>query len=211
MFIAFSSFGQDDEVEFRTIFGNNTSNGGYGALDLKVGPVNGETGLFVGGRGGWIIGHSFVIGGAGYGLTTNNTFLEDPANKPPEVGVDSTRTMSLDMGYGGFLLEYILWPKKAIHLSFPLIIGAGGANLNAKRYEDNSSLNPNEWALYEYVESSGYFLLEPGIHAELNMAKFFRLSAGVNYRYVSGVNLERLNSNDLSGFSFGLSLKFGGF
>ena len=178
LFVVFSSFGQDDEVEFKTIFGSNKSSGGYGAPELKVGPVNGETGLFVGGRGGWVIGHKFVLGGAGYGLTTSNTFMEDPIHKPIGVGTDSTRTINLEMGYGGLLLEYILFPKNAVHLSFPLIIGAGGANLSATKYQDISNLNPNEWALYDYVESSGFFLLEPGMHLELNMAKFFRVSAG---------------------------------
>lgn len=210
LFIALSSIGQDDDVEFRTIFGNNTSDGGYGALELKVGPVNGETGLFVGGRGGWIIGHKFVIGGAGYGLTTNNSFLENPANKPIGVGTDSTRTIDINMGYGGLLLEYILFPKKAIHLSFPLIIGAGGASLSAKKNIDNT-LNPNEISINDPVENSGYFLLEPGMHVELNMAKFFRLSAGANYRYITGADLDRLSSNDLSGLNFSLTLKFGGF
>jgi len=211
LFVVLSSFGQDDEVEFKTIFGGNKSSGGYGAPELKVGPVNGETGLFVGGRGGWVIGHKFVLGGAGYGLTTTNTFLEDPADKPIGVGTDSTRIINTEMGYGGLLLEYILFPKSAIHLSFPLIIGAGGATLNAKKYQDISNLNPNEWALYDYVESSGFFLLEPGMHVELNMAKFFRLSAGAHYRYISGANLDRLTSKDLSGVNFSLTLKFGGF
>ncbi len=212
LFIALTSFGQDEEVEFKTIFsGNNQSSGGYGAPELKVGPINGETSLFVGGRGGWIIGHKFVLGGAGYGLTTNNTFMEDLADKPIGVGADSTRTIDIGMGYGGLLLEYILFPKSAIHLSFPLIIGAGGSTLNAKKYQDSSNLNPNEWALYDYVESSGFFLLEPGINVELNMAKFFRLTAGANYRYISGTNLQRLSDNDLSGVNFNITFKFGGF
>ena len=115
------------------------------------------------------------------------------------------------MGYGGLFLEYILFPKSAVHLSIPLIIGAGGTTLNAKKYQDDSNLNPNEWALYEYVESSGFFLLEPGLNVELNMAKFFRLSAGANYRYVSGTNLQRLSDNDLSGVNFNITFKFGGF
>jgi len=212
LFIALTSFGQDEEVEFKTIFnGNNQSSGGYGAPELKVGPVNGETSLFVGGRGSCIKGNKFVLGGTGYRLVSNNTYLEGPADKPIGVGADSTRTIDIGMGYGGLLLEYILFPKSAVHLSFPLIIGAGGSTLNAKKYQDDSNLNPNEWALYDYVESSGFFLLEPGINVELNMAKFFRLSAGANYRYISGTNLQRLSDNDLSGVNFNITFKFGGF
>jgi len=43
------------------------------------------------------------------------------------------------------------------------------------------------------------------------MTKFFRLCAGASYRFISGVDLVRLKSSDLSGISFNLALKFGSF
>jgi len=205
-------YGQgDDSEEFRTIFGSDFKSGGYGAPELKLGNVHGQTGLFLGGRGGWIIGHRFVLGGGGYGLTTSNTFLEDPADKPASVAPDSTRVIKLDMGYGGVLLEFIALPKKAVHLSFPVLIGAGGTNLGAKSYVGQSTYYPEGWATYDFIENSGFFVVEPGVYVELNMTKFFRLSAGGTYRFVTGVDLVRLKSNDISGFTFSLALKFGSF
>lgn len=188
------------------------SHGGYGAPELKVGPVNGETGLLLGGRGGWIINHRLVIGGGGYGLTTNITFQEDPADKPSSIiDPDSVRTIKTDMGYGGLLLEYIAFPKKAIHLSFPVLIGAGGTSLGAETYVAQSNYYQEGWETYDFIESSGFFVLEPGVFVELNMTKFFRLSAGGTYRYITGVNLQRMSSKDLRGATFSFALKFGGF
>ena len=206
------AFGQDEDAEeFKTIFGNDLKSGGYGAPELKVGPVNGESSLFLGGRGGWIIGHRFVLGGGGYGMTNNNTFMEDPAHKPSGLPDDSTRVIKLDMGYGGLLLEYIAMPKKAVHLSFPVLIGAGGTNLGARYYVAQSEYLPEGVATYDYVENSGFFLVEPGVYLELNMTRFFRLTAGGTYRFVSGTDLVRLNDSNLSGFTFNFALKFGSF
>ncbi len=206
-------FGQDEDKEFKTIFGQDYSSGGYGAVELKLGNVNEETSLFVGGRGGWVIGHKFVVGGAGYGLTTNNTFnyQEDLLNENGTMVTDSLRPLKIDMGYGGLLLEYIAFPKKAVHLSFPLIIAGGGTSLGSKKELDLSGVNPNDWSTYDFVERSPFFLVEPGVYVELNMTKFFRLSAGASYRFVSGINLERLDNSDFSDVNFNLALKFGVF
>jgi hypothetical protein len=212
VFAALILHGQEDESEeFKTIFGNDLNSGGYGAPELKLGSVNGETSLFLGGRGGWIIGHRFVLGGGGYGLTTNNSFMEDPANKPASVGPDSTRVIKIDMGYGGVLLEFIALPKKAIHLSFPVLIGAGGTNLGAKTFVGQSDYYEEGFATYDFIENSGFFVVEPGVFVELNMTNFFRLTAGGTYRFISGVDLERLDNKNLSGFTFSLALKFGSF
>lgn len=202
---------EEESQEFRTIFGSGFKSGGYGAPEIKVGPINGNTGLLLGGRGGWIIGHKFVIGGGGYGLTSNNTFQENPADKPASVPGDSTRTIGIDMGYGGLILEFIALPKSAVHLSFPVLIGGGGSSLGAKTYVGQSSYYPEGWETYDFIESTGFFVFEPGVFAELNMTKFFRLSAGATYRLIAGADLQRLNNKNLSGFTFSLALKFGSF
>ncbi|MCD4736961.1 MAG: hypothetical protein K8R53_13030 [Bacteroidales bacterium] len=204
--LVLTAFGQEEDEEFKTLFGNAGSSGGYGAPELRLTTINNETSLMMGGRGGWIIGHSFVIGGGGCGLVTNNIFEYTERIE----GMDSTRNYNIDMGYGGLLLEYIAFPKSAVHIAVPVLIGAGGANLSYEIYNINDP-QWNDWNKWEYVESSAFFFVEPGLEVEFNMTKFFRLNMGASYRFVEGTDLKRLSDDDLTGMSFNLTLKFGKF
>lgn len=211
-FVAIASQAQEDQGEFKTIFSSDYSSGGYGAPELKLGNVNNNMSLLIGGRGGWIIGHRFVVGGAGYGLTTNNNFnYTEPLLDGNGNTIDSTRNMRLDMGYGGLMLEFIALPKKAVHLSFPIIIGAGGTSVGAEIAQDPNQIDPLEYNTYDFVESSAFFVVEPGVSLELNMTRFFRLNFGATYRFISGTDLVRVKNNDLSDLTFSLALKFGSF
>ena len=211
-FIGLYTQAQEEEQDFKTIFSSDYSSGGYGAPELKLGNVNNNMSLLMGGRGGWIIGHRFVVGGAGYGLTTSNNFnYTEPLIDESGNMVDSTRNLRLDMGYGGLMLEFIALPKKAVHLSFPIIIGAGGTSVGAEIAQSTSQIDPVEFNTYDFVESSAFFVVEPGVFLEMNMTKFFRLDVGATYRFISGTNLVRVNNNDLSDLTFSLALKFGSF
>lgn len=207
------AYGQDDDRELTTIFSGDHASGGYGAPELRLGNINNTSSLFVGGRGGWIIGHQFVLGGAGYGLATNNTFdhTENLLDGNDNMVNDSIRSLKIGMGYGGVLIEYILMPQKPVHFSFPLIIGAGGANVGSNINNQTTNGTSQNWTSYESVESSSFFIVEPGVNVELNLTKFMRLSCGANYRLVTGTNLLRLNDSDFSGLAFNFALKFGVF
>jgi len=206
-------FGQEESQEFKTIVGKGIESGGWGAPEFKVSQVNNKTSLLLGGKGGWVINHKFVIGAAGYGMTSNNTFdyTEDLEDLDGNLVLDSTRTLDLSMGYGGVFFEYVMSPKKLFHLTFPLLIGAGRSRIKTKTFFDANVVDPEDWTQYDYVESTGFFVLEPGVNIELNMTKVFRLDLGVSYRYISCTDLQRLSNNDLSDFSFNLGLKFGKF
>jgi hypothetical protein len=55
------------------------------------------------------------------------------------------------------------------------------------------------------------FVIEPGIDAEINIHKNFRIGLGVYYRIVSGVDYADLTNTDLNGISGQITLKFGAF
>ncbi len=86
-----------------TLFSERIHSGGFGGPVVKFSQINNEFGLFVGGRGGWIINHSFAFGGGGYGLVT-----EISAPAPSD-------SLTLGLGYGGLELEYINRSDKLIH------------------------------------------------------------------------------------------------
>jgi hypothetical protein len=172
-----------------TLLKGKIESGGFGGPILKVTELNGDLGLLVGGKGGWIINHTFVIGGGGYGLVTNIA-----AND-----VNFIEKAFLNLGYGGVVLELVPESNKLIHFSFSTLIGAGGVN-----YRDrNFSINFRQW--------DTFFVAEPEVNLMLNVTKHFRVGLGASYRYIDGVDLNGLRDSDLSGASASMIFKFGKF
>ncbi|NLY90932.1 MAG: hypothetical protein GX081_04920 [Firmicutes bacterium] len=167
--------------------------GGYGGLELKAAPMRKETGLFVGGYGGWFINHTFFIGAGGYGLVNKV--------KAPVTGLDG-ETLYYEMGYGGLILEYVNNSNKIAHFTMKTLIGGGGLGYEYKR-------SFGDWASNYSNES--FFIVEPDINLELNVFTHFRVALGVGYRYIDGIESEGLTGKDLSGVYANLTLKFGGF
>jgi hypothetical protein len=165
----------------RTLLDQPLRSGGFGAPVVKFGDVAGLFGVFAGGRGGWIINDSFVVGGGGYGLT-NQWHLSFDA---------------LEMGYGGLDLEYVNRPNSLVHISLGVLIGGGGATY----YPGNSVAG-----FY-----SGFFVAEPAVNIMLNVTPIFRIGVGATYRAVESLNLPDLTSRDLSGYTAQLQFKFGKF
>lgn len=189
--------------EQETLFSSPVEHGGFGGPVLKVSQIAGETGLLVGGYGGWLIGHRLMIGGGGYGLVTNiraEAAAED-AYSP------SGEKLYLEFGYGGVMLEYIIAPSKLLHFNVQTLIGAGSAGYREDWYDDSWDWHGNYRDRHEIV-----FVLEPAVHAELNLTTWFRVAGGVSYRYVNGIDeLIALENSDFGGLSGNIAFKFGAF
>jgi len=101
--------------EIKTIFGNHKfSNGGYGGLTFGVDNIDGSSAFHSGIRAAWMIGHSFGLGFAASGFSNNWD----------KYSFSDEDFYCLDGGYGGILLEPVLFPRLPIHLSFPIVLGA---------------------------------------------------------------------------------------
>jgi hypothetical protein len=181
-----SAFAQEE-----TLISGSIENGGFGGPVLKIGSFNGEAAILVGGRGGWIINHSFIIGGGGYGLVNNV--------KAKVLGPYGERY--LNFGYGGLELEYVSQSDRLIHFSFQTLIGAGGLSWRDKDVRVGMSNSNNDT----------FFIVEPGVNATLNVTAYFRISCGVSYRFISGLQSPASSSSDLSGPSGVLTFRFGKF
>ena len=187
--------------EYRTLFGSDEmSHGGYGGLSVNYTQIDGKDAVLVGARGAWVINHGVALGIAGYGFA-NDMKYDKTIN-------DITDKYTLAGGYGGLLIEPIIGAKWPVHVSIPVLIGAGGAgyiNQYWHTYDD-----PYYYDHYNN-EFDAFFVIEPGIEIELNMVKFMRLAIGGYYRYTSDLDLADSKSDMLNGFSTGVTLKFGKF
>jgi hypothetical protein len=185
---------KDDGI--KTIFGNKKiSHGGYGAFTIGYSLIDGKDAFITGGRGAWVIGHSFAIGIGGSGFA-NDMYID---NSPGSI------EYSLEGGYGGLVLEPILFPKLPVHLSFPCLLGAGGVAYVNATYGD-------EFDSDMYVEDSdAYLVAEPAAEFEMNLLRYVRLAFVASYRFTTEIHILDKAHNVLDGYNFGVTIKFGKF
>lgn len=183
LFLAAIALAEDDETLLRS---GEIRSGGFGGPMVKFSPVNGQAGVFVGGRGGWLINSVFSIGGGGYGL----------ANR---VTADNPDSVRLELGVGGVILEAVFMPKKLVHGTASLLIGGGSINMHRGRHGNDND------------EVENFFALEPELNLEINVLRFFRFCPGVSYRWIVGDSRFLDSDWDISGLSGNLMFKFGKF
>jgi hypothetical protein len=110
-------------------------------------------------------------------------------------------------GYGGLYIEPILLPRSPVHLSFPVLLGAGGISFISR----DEGFNEN------FIEDSKAFLLiEPSAELELNLTKFFRLAFGASYRFPTQFDVGlpdtyTIDVDALKSMSYTITFKFGKF
>jgi hypothetical protein len=175
--------GAQDQV----LIGENTTHGGFGGPVMRFSRIAGRDAFMMGGRGGFVIDGRFVIGGGGYGWSSDHVRA-----RHGQSGIHE-----LEFGYGGLELEYIFRTREVVHWSAQVMIGGGGAS------QDRDS--------FSGVRDDGFFILEPGVNLEVNVTRGFRFGAGVAFRHVNGIDLPGFNDGDLRGFSGVLTFKFGKF
>ncbi|MBN2600500.1 MAG: hypothetical protein JXR87_00750 [Candidatus Marinimicrobia bacterium] len=189
-------FGQDN-FEQKTLFQKGTVLGGYGGPTLSTGKLNDKYAVFSGGEGAFVLNHRFIIGGAGYGLV--NRINISPEGTPE----DSSRY--LNMGYGGLELGYIIAPSQLFHIRVSSLFGVGGLGSHGHVDIWSENYDDEDFDVYNDV----FFVMQPTVSLELNVANFCRLDLGATYRYTSDFDYEMLKTGDLDGLELKMSVNFG--
>jgi len=209
-FMICSIYGQEENETIRTgkydqktlLRNGGGVTGGFFAPGVRITEVNDQTALMVGGQLAMVLGHQFNIGAVINVMLTDNeafTYSLGPSPFLPP-------TRYLEMGYAGLLLEPVFFDRSVIHFSIPTIVGVGVGSTNYYRMWEQ------EYYDYYGHRTDMFFVLEPGLTAELNVARALRFFAGGSYRFVMDSDLLHNNSDaQLSGFSFNVGLKVGWF
>ena len=183
-----------DRREMKTLAGRNSHHGGFGALSFRGTNIDGKTAVFAGFRAGWIINRALAIGFEGHGLIPTAKYD----------GIDPNYRAVLLGGYGGMFLEPIIFSNEVVHLTFPIAGGAGwfGYHRDWEQYNDwNGSL----------IADDVFWYVEPGIAAELNISRNFRIGLGVTKRFTQDLNLANTDSKEFENPNYFITLKFGTF
>ena len=124
-------------------------------------------------------------------------------------GIMNISHPEVNFGYMGLLTQYTFKPNKLFHASGQLLLGGG----STKDYQ-NTKTSPFD--NFGNITGPGFYVIEPGLNAEMNFHQTVRLVAGLSYRFVLGldstdplVSITNVNNNDLSVLNVNIGLKFG--
>ncbi len=187
----------------QTLLDGDVAITGFGGPSVAFTTLDGAGQLMAGGTGGALFGHTFAVGGFGYGLTTEMYGSGPTPETRRRVG----------LGYGGVMLGYINSSDNVIHLTARLGIGGGGVSYHGEVESTVSKTGTSGTNIVLNIdpEFDAFFVLEPAVGLELNVTKFMRIEGSVDYRMIRGVDLEGLSDAKLSGPAGALTFKFGAF
>lgn len=133
----------------------------------------------------------------------------------------NNKGLHMNYGLGGAQLEYTIAPHSLVHLSIPLVLGAGMArvdSLRGGRRFDDLNQQPDHDPAKRFDRNNPFFVIQPGLRVEANLFRFAKLYVGANYRvvaggsnvsYPSGSTVSTLSNSQLSGLNFNVGLKLG--
>lgn len=173
-------------------FSQHFESDAFGAPVFKFTSLKGQGALIIGGRGGWMINKSIVLGGGLYALVSNvKSGIVDPK---------SNQDVLMGLNYGGLEFEYIFLSEAFVHASLDMLFAGGGVTFSV----------PNKNIPHTNYFSQDLLVWEPEVNLELKIVKWFHLAAGVSYRIITsyGVNYG-VSKDDLKGLNGVLTFKFG--
>ncbi len=172
----------------------NFKSGAFGATTFEYTKINGQDAVITGGRFGWIIDNSIVLGGSYYALVGNvRTNYKDNVN-----GLSP----SLGFNYGGLELEYIFFADNPIHFSADMLLAGGGLYFNP----------PNSGGQHENYFTQDLLVWQPSFIIEANSVKWLHIDLNLSYRMISSFSgIYGVTKDDLKGFSAGLVFRFGAY
>ncbi len=173
--------------------------GGFGAfLEFNTQPlfIQNQPGIMMGGGFSLVFGHSLNLGFSGYGLISDIQ---------SSVADTNGNFYYLQNGFGGMTIEPVLFSKKLVHVSFPILFGMGATSLTQGSLYDSDTYDASRY------NTEMYFIARPGVNVEINLLRVLRLDLGIAYRFSSGYQLQNISSSQLSGLSGNIGIKLGWF
>jgi hypothetical protein len=189
-----------DESEHEVLLRSNPTLGGYGGPDMRISSVLAEPVMLVGGQASWLMNHQYLFGVAGYGLATR-------VDAPETMRIDGTASR-LGLVYGGIRLGVVATPGSLLHVTIATLAGMGSLT-GISNMPTRAEFEVGYERRLGHAET--FFVLEPEVAVETNVATFMRIALGASYRYVTGIEQPGLSSGNLSSPAASLAFKFGVF
>lgn len=175
------------EAQHETLFSRARVMGGFGGPLLEFSNIKGDYTTSMGGGGGLIVDNIFI---GAYGIGSLDHL---------QYNINNEDDFRMNLAHGGLWLGYTPYTFRMIHPYVSTKIGWGFADIRNDPFRINSN-------------GDAIFVFTPEVGMELNLTRFFRISASVGYRMVSDVDqLEDYSNKDFSSLSGQLTFRFGWF
>jgi len=173
---------------------------GFGGLSLSFGSIDGKDAMVVGTTGGLVLNQNLAVGIGvhEFGSRQGGHMYFNYKQKPGAYMVKG--------GYAVLIIEPKIGAGFPIHMSFPLQVGIAGAS-----YLTADILAHHSTTLDRKLDRSFSIAIEPKMEMEINMFSFMRVTSGMGYRYIPHLSYYDGEEDVFSGFSWGVTFKFGRF
>jgi hypothetical protein len=188
------------EKQHDVLLRSNTTLGGYGGPDMRITSVLAQPAMLVGAQASWLFNQQYLFGVAGYGLATR-------ADAPETMRIDG-HPSRLGLAYGGIRLGVVATPHSLFHVTLAALAGLGSLT-GISSVPTRAEFEAGYERRLGHAET--FFVVEPEVAVETNVATFMRIALGASYRYVTGVEHPGLSSGNLSSPAASLAFKFGVF
>lgn len=148
----------------------------YTRPEVKVTDVNGNQATLGGVSIGTILNDQLYFGITGDILVDKITADDD----------SDIRLDRWDWWYAGAEVGYIFNPDSLVHLSVSSLFGGG--QIEFKDTPDD--------------DTDGFWIIEPGIQANINLSDTWEFGLGVSYRWTSDIDLDGVEEDDLTDVAF---------
>ncbi|WP_421824942.1 hypothetical protein [Flagellimonas oceanensis] len=197
LLMAIMGFSQNDDDQYITFNDRkNVVHGVYLGLSTYFGEIEGDDTYIGGLKVAYVANRQFEVGFMGNVLYSQQNIFNPRTNNNDDIVAV----------YGGLHLEPILFGKKRVGLSFPILIGGGGVG-----YVDHDAVVRDENVDLNDDDIDAVFVLEPGMNVLFNISRYVQLEAGFRYRMSSRIELAQSPVDRLNGFSCGVGVKLGVF
>jgi hypothetical protein len=168
----------------------DTGRGGYfGAPVIKFTVLRDQGAVMFGGRGGWYVTPSWMIGAGLYGTMSEVDAPGGALAGPLDVKFE---TFGLDV-------EYAARPAARAHLTFGVLLGGGAVRFVKDKTDEQQD------------ETDFVLLAEPSMGLEWGVTGWLHLNLALSYRLVGGVEQPGLKNADFVGPAVSLAAKLGRF
>ncbi len=179
---------------------NSGGFGGFIGFNSKFTRLNKQGAALFGTQLSFSVSHALNIGVAG------NVLVSDVSSNAKDAFGNNNY---LEMGYGGLVLEPVIASNSVVHVTLPIMLGHGVANLDRDRFYDyigdGEGYRTKDW------HEDWFWVAETGLNAEVNVFRHMRFNTGLSYRFVDGFHVDGINQKDMEGLNLNVSLKFGWF